>query len=1228
MASSPNYYHQEHLLLRRHHNNRGDNENNRRAAGDAAARRRTVTTTTTTTTATTTTATATTTNSPSLPLTPPSSQQPASTVRGGHAAEWAHGEKEKRDGGAGSSSGSNNNNSSSSNSGGGGSPTVRLEPATQAPTPRDTAAAAAAASCNAREALVANGSRSAWEPVTPAAARASATATASTSTTMDVYEDVRKYGYMRKQKHGHKRFFVLKGQSHLGPARLEYYDSEKKWRNRSTAPKRVIPLYQCFTVSRRADAKNKYLVALYTKDEYFAMVADNDQEQESWYLAISELMNEGKKIVLEPDEVEENYGNFTPGTAFREVWQINVKPKGLGQTKNLTGVYRLCLSSKMIHFVKINSDVPSVHLQLMNIRRCGHSENFFFIEVGRSASIGPGELWMQVDDSVVAQNMHETILETMRALKAFTEFRPRSKSQSSGTNPISFLTRRHLGNLPPSQTGLQRRSRTESVTGVSVSKNEAYRFRTSSEGEGTMTRPFGSVTGSLIHLNSARMGLSRGDGGGRYVKPPFGPSNHSRSVSLPVTYLPSTTSPVSVSSSSGHGSVSDPLTRPSSSSICGSPSDGGFISSDEYGSSPGDFRYFRVRSNTPDSLGNTPPIQEENCLCDYISMDRHINAVNPESRARDDYMVAEKGYRKRTHSLTTPGAVIMHQKTTQTTSSLEESNVDSNCGGIGSQLPSSASPKLTCHPCHEDYCDLEIGSSVTQSQSRPKDDGYMPMMPGAASTNHNRNHDYMPMNLRSISAPKQISSLPASQTDSRGYMVMSPNDISSTVRSVFTEYNSKLLSSNNEKISNNEYMDMSQRNLNAQKLSSDAFYNQNSPESQKSYSSYYSLPRSFKTPAQENGEDDDYVPMCSPGRLMYEEASLFTGSITNSGLVHETSHSPRTLNKDDRVLQKSRVERPTRLSLGMPEVSSLPRLFEQSLPPEPKSPGEYINIAFSEKTSNTPYSLSAEGSPSSLGSSSEHRRSPMSDYMSVDLDVQSPKPVILSSIPLTGMPIGSGLSVTRSQPNDAYISVPLSAACVNTPAEVDDYTEMTFNLAVTATHPATPKPDTAEVTSPTAIVKRLCIIEQYTGMNTFPVLNPLPDANHGPKVIRADPQGRRRHSSETFSSTPTVASSSTFFADGSKRHSSASFDNVWLKQNDCVSDEHRSTMCRNTSAGFQNGLNYIALDLREDHGCSESNRGGQTPDRPHVTNRIESQGYASIDFSKSDGMKYTSTSED
>ncbi len=49
---------------------------------------------------------------------------------------------------------------------------------------------------------------------------------------------------------------------------------------------------------------------------------------------------------------------------------------------------------------------------------------------------GPGEFGLQVDDSVVAQNMHETILEAMKAMSE--EFRPRSKSQSSSTaQPIS-----------------------------------------------------------------------------------------------------------------------------------------------------------------------------------------------------------------------------------------------------------------------------------------------------------------------------------------------------------------------------------------------------------------------------------------------------------------------------------------------------------------------------------------------------------------------------------------------------------------------------------------------------------------------------------------------------------------------------------------------------------------------------------------------------------------------
>ena len=52
----------------------------------------------------------------------------------------------------------------------------------------------------------------------------------------------------------------------------------------------------------------------------------------------------------------------------------------------------------------------AVELQLVNIRRCGHTDCFFFMELGRSAVTGAGEMWIQVDDQVIAQNMHGAIL--------------------------------------------------------------------------------------------------------------------------------------------------------------------------------------------------------------------------------------------------------------------------------------------------------------------------------------------------------------------------------------------------------------------------------------------------------------------------------------------------------------------------------------------------------------------------------------------------------------------------------------------------------------------------------------------------------------------------------------------------------------------------------------------------------------------------------------------------
>ncbi|XP_019903480.2 insulin receptor substrate 1-B [Esox lucius] len=419
------------------------------------------------------------------------------------------------------------------------------------------------------------------------------------------FEDIRKSGYLRKQKSMHRRFFVLREASEQGPARLEYYENEKKFRSKSPVPKKALNLETCFNINKRADSKNKHMIVLYTRGESFAIAADSEEVQDEWYQAMLDLQWKCKS----PEDCGSS-GEFglpsPPGSIFKEVWQVKVWPKGLGQARNLVGIYRLCLTDKTVNFVKLNSDVAAVVLQLMNVRRCGHSENFFFIEVGRSAMTGPGEFWMQVEDSVVAQNMHETLLEAMKALSE--EFRQRTKSQSVGasggggtaSNPISVPTRRHHPNLPPSQVGFGRRARTETPgAGTSPTSRHGFpRARTASiggrteEGGGGARGAWASSSPSLNGSCSTTPTLK--------PKPTRAPTPAKITLSLArYTPNPAPSPAPSLSSSSGHGSecglvggamggvmICSYTRVPQRVSVSGSPSDYG--SSDEYGSSPGD----------------------------------------------------------------------------------------------------------------------------------------------------------------------------------------------------------------------------------------------------------------------------------------------------------------------------------------------------------------------------------------------------------------------------------------------------------------------------------------------------------------------------------------------------------------------------------------------------------------------------------------------------------------
>nr|XP_046259950.1 insulin receptor substrate 2 [Scatophagus argus] len=1068
--------------------------------------------------------------------------------------------------------------------------------------------------------------------------------------TTSAINDIKKCGYLKKQKHGHKRFFVLKEPSEGFPARLEYYESEKKWKNKSAA-KRVIPLDCCLNINKRADAKHKYLIALYTKDEYFAVAAENEQEQESWYRVLTDLMAEGKvydgsasnsaSSLVGFDEA--SYGVITPvSAAYKEVWQVNLKSKGLGQSRNLTGVYRLCLSSRTISFVKLNSEVASVNLQLMNIRRCGHSDSFFFIEVGRSAATGPGELWMQADDSVVAQNIHETILEAMKAMKELSEFRPRSKSQSSGTNPISVPTRRHLNNLPPSQTGLPRRSRTDSMAATSpVSKFSSCRIRTASEGDGTMTRPM-SVTGSPLSPGAHRTLLSRSHTITSRPSRTFESSSlqHSKSMSMPLSRSPPMATPSPVNLSSCPDS-SAPRPSSCSASFSGSPSDAGFISCEEYGSSPADARDLRLpltlRSNTPESLkADTPPSRDGSELDGYMVMERQ----NQNGYRRLPEL--DKAYRKRTYSLTTPRQ--QRGPPQVSSASLDEYTLmraTYTSGSQSSRRCHTASPK-GMYP--EDYRDVQSGVSSLQGDS-----GYMPMMPGVApQTPGSKDDPYMPMSPMCVSAPKQIIN-PRSHSSSAGLAPRtdSPGSVSLEDSGYMRMWCGTKMSveSTDGKLTNGEYLNMSPVDPLVCLTPPDYILSPLGGDPQplqhhRQPYAYSSLPRLIKGPLQRNGstDTDQYVVMSLQRQRIEEESNYCPispgDSVASSspGIpgTSSTAASPlRVARIDGGLVHRSRVCRPTRLALE--SLRTLPCMSEHPLPSEPRSPGEYINIDFGSATHDLLASTVSGSSESSVSvKCAEEGSLPLSDYANVDVSSpghlgphqtggSSPGGCLNHTPEVSNCPSPLNTQQTiqggkeeeeektterqaeeRGMGEEYILQQQVSLVCQPDVVK-DDYTEMTFSppapLPALCTTDAAPLP-----TSPTACVQRLSLensnvdIVPPVPLDSFLLGGPslsvtLLDPHRGAKVIRADPQGRRRHSSETFSSTTTVTPVCPSFAHDTKRHSSASVENV--SRTVCSSEGpeedygSNSPMCREMSAGYQNGLNYIALNLMEGNlgGC-------------------------------------------
>ncbi|XP_072315108.1 insulin receptor substrate 1-B [Eucyclogobius newberryi] len=1234
-------------------------------------------------------------------------------------------------------------------------------------------------------------------------------------------EDVRKSGYLRKQKSMHRRYFVLRCASELGPARLEYYESEKKFRGKAPVPKKAVALETCFNINKRADSKNKHMIVLYTRAESFAVAADSEADQDEWYQAMVELQCKCKNLT--ESAAAEDYGVPNPGPAFKEVWQVKVWPKGLGQAKNLVGIYRLCLTDKTVNFVKLNSDAAAVVLQLMNVRRCGHSENFFFVEVGRSAVTGPGEFWMQVDDSVVAQNMHETLLEAMKALSE--EFRQRSKSQSNSgpgggataSNPISVPSRRHHPNPPPSQVGFTRRPRTEPPGGVNGSgsgvgianasptpRHSFPRSRTASDGgkteeSGTGTTPLqGPSSSPSINGSCSTTPILRSKSTRSVPTTAAKTLGLMRSISTPA----SSVTP-NLSCSSGHGSdfSGGPSSAPGSgaysrlpthrASVSGSPSD--YCSSDEYGSSPGDHSLLPSSSLPGSSVGSVGNQSLGDEGANYILMGQR----GGESGSKGSLTNSPKPVPG------TPGSSSQSQsRRVLRRSSSRECEAERRLLSKRASLPPMALERLAPRQWRaeeqtdEESADYAIMSRSTSRESftstpsstqRPSaaggsgyldvagefkteggggnidvgvDNGYMSMLPGVTQPQAQMSQhlpvsvpeldakpadDYMAMTPNSVSPPQQIR-----PPTSDGYMIMSPNSSCSPDQRGGLSGGAWVSSGSADSRAGSDYMNMSPisaRSINGSPPPPDhtgPLENSSHQQTPKMVYSYYSLPRSYKH--NPSGHFDD-----GPGRGRRASASRGVGAgralagrqeqtATNSASVRHLSLSSSSYSSssasseslgesDERLplgasskatashlkdgnkppqkqtsngLPKQGSQKPVSLFVDISKANTLPRVRENPLPPEPKSPGEYVSIEFkgeksshirvgggrgrglrhglslphgscTQQTQNRPVSCLGNFIPLSRSPSAPITPPAASEYVNMDLGPSPspsphshaplvfptfhspPTPPVLAHAPKTSNEGAASLreelvEVAEPQRRKSREKAP-SVTESESPTSCSDYTEMAFSMSSNATEtsvsPHAPSPNRTDPSVPVV----------SCGLD-FPLAKG-PNPDHGAKVIRADPQGRRRHCSETFLAPPPVPTASststcsTSTATLFPEHAQAvarrlGFDGM-LWGNVAVTDAPSQPLpINNQTSSTEQGLNYIDLDLASKEG---SHLGVDGPSGSQAASRLFSlltggsgvsgvgtavggnnssslNTYASIDFYKSEELRTQSGSKE
>uniref|UniRef100_G3TJ65 Insulin receptor substrate 4 n=1 Tax=Loxodonta africana TaxID=9785 RepID=G3TJ65_LOXAF len=928
-----------------------------------------------------------------------------------------------------------------------------------------------------------------------------------------------KRGYLRKQKHGHRRYFVLKLEAER-PARLEYYENARKFRHSVRAaaaaaaaasgaavpalipPRRVITLYQCFSVSQRADARYRHLIALFTQDEYFAMVAENESEQESWCVLLSRLILQSKRRRCgtpgaEPDQEGSALAVAAAAAEppfYKDVWQVVIKPKGLGHRKELSGVFRLCLTDEEVLFVRLNTEVASVVVQLLSIRRCGHSEQYFFLEVGRSTVIGPGELWMQVDDCVVAQNMHELFLEKMRALCA-DEYRARCRSYSIGTHLLTLLSaRRHLDSLPFQPGGWLRRSRFELCHLSAIGDGEDEMF---------LTRRFISAREPVPHFRRGRQHLPRMRRPRRAMSVPASCFRHlPRKLMVVPAEAPNDGACLS-SEASGSGNSGEEGNPQGNESQEGNGGDympmnnwgsgngrgtGGGQGSSGQGSSSQSSGGNQCSGGGQGSGGGGQGAGGNQCSGNGQGTagghgsgsgqgaggghgsgggqgpggghgsggggkDSGGGKGSRSGKGSDGNDERGKSLKKRSY----------FSKLTQS----KQQQMPGATGGKGKSggrfrlyfCADRGATKERKEPKDVKEAETSEGAARYPHRARAfdedEDDPYVPMRPGVAAPLASSS-DYMPMAPQNVSASKKRHSRSPFE-DSRGYMMMFPRASPPPAPTPPKEPEPNKEDDSKDNDSDSDYMFMAPGAGAIPK-------NPRSPQggsSSKSWSSYFSLPDPFQSSPLGQNDHSEYVPML-PGKFLGrgpdKEASFNRGpkdapsKPLDQGFCPEPGDGGSPSKPSDDGPPKNKAKRPNRFSFITKgnKIESKPQKPTQEQRGADSS-SDYVNIDFTERESNTPV-RSTQRLPDSWGVIADRRQSASSRYVNLQFGVPFPYPANNFSNLIRVIPGAIPPSL-----DGARWPLPPSATGGNAEEE-GEYIEVIFNPAMI---PAVPFADSA-----------------------------------------------------------------------------------------------------------------------------------------------------------------------